>query len=258
MTVRATTRKDRPSYALASVDNALRLAAMLQLEGELSVAEIAQRLEVAPSTAHRLARMLVYRDFAVQGADRRYGPGRVLAGGGDTPSLTARLREASLRPLALLTEVVQETSHLMILVGGNVRFLASAESPHQLHVGTREGMLFTAHRTAGGMMLLSELSDEEALERCLETGDPVDPDWLRTELAKVRRAGIAMNRGRSERGVTAFGRLVRTTDGVGVAAVTVALPTTRYNPACGRLIKEATTEAVRRVEAGLRSDSLTK
>jgi Bacterial transcriptional regulator/IclR helix-turn-helix domain len=53
--------KTPPPYAIASVDHALRAAAMLQLEDGLTVSEVAERLGVARSTAHRLLAMLVYR-----------------------------------------------------------------------------------------------------------------------------------------------------------------------------------------------------
>ncbi len=62
-----------PAYAITSVDNALRITAMLQLEGPVS--KVAQRIGVALSTAHRLLQMLVYRDFAVQEPDRSYRVG---------------------------------------------------------------------------------------------------------------------------------------------------------------------------------------
>ena len=68
-------QKTPPAYAIASVDHALRLATILQLEGNLTVAEAAERLGVARSTAHRLLQMLVYRDFAVQHPGRQYGAG---------------------------------------------------------------------------------------------------------------------------------------------------------------------------------------
>jgi len=58
--------KNKPTYSIDSVDHALRLAGLLQQEGPLRVADAAERLGVARSTAHRLLAMLVYRDFAVQ------------------------------------------------------------------------------------------------------------------------------------------------------------------------------------------------
>ena len=46
--------KNKPPYAIESVDNALRLAQLLLLDGTLSVTEAARHLAVSPSTAHRL------------------------------------------------------------------------------------------------------------------------------------------------------------------------------------------------------------
>jgi DNA-binding IclR family transcriptional regulator len=42
---------------------------MLQLEGGLTVSEVAERLDIDRSTAHRLLAMLVYRHFAAQDED---------------------------------------------------------------------------------------------------------------------------------------------------------------------------------------------
>ena len=51
--------KNRPAYAIASVDSALLLATVLQQEGPLRVTDVATRLGVSASTAHRLLGMLV-------------------------------------------------------------------------------------------------------------------------------------------------------------------------------------------------------
>ena len=92
--------KERPSYAISSVDHALRLATMLQLEGELTVSEAAERLDVARSTAHRLLAMLVYRDFAVQTEQRVYRAGPVLELAAHSESATSRLRTIALPHVA--------------------------------------------------------------------------------------------------------------------------------------------------------------
>ena len=86
--------RNKPAYTIESVDHALRLAVLLREEGPLRVSEAAARLGVARSTAHRLLAMLVYREFAVQEADRRYVAGPVLRPVAEEP--VARLREAAL------------------------------------------------------------------------------------------------------------------------------------------------------------------
>src|SRR3954452_977138 len=113
--------KNPPAYTITSVDNALRIAAMLQLEGALTVSEVAARLGVARSTAHRLLAMLVYRDFAEQDATRRYTAGPVLDAA-RTPEPVARLRRLALPHLRALTERTDETANLMLVQGGSARF----------------------------------------------------------------------------------------------------------------------------------------
>ena len=53
-------------WSITSVDHALRLASLLQMEGTTTVSDAAAHLGIAPSTAHRLLAMLVYCDFATR------------------------------------------------------------------------------------------------------------------------------------------------------------------------------------------------
>src|SRR5689334_17670418 len=106
--------KERPPYAVSSVDHALRIATMLQLEGRLTVSEVAERTGVARSTAHRLLAMLVYRDFAVQTEGRAYRPGPVLELAAHSQSATSRLRAVALPHMAELVQVVGESANLTI------------------------------------------------------------------------------------------------------------------------------------------------
>jgi DNA-binding IclR family transcriptional regulator len=149
--------KNRPSYAITSVDHALLLATILQVEGALTVSEAAQRLGVARSTAHRLLSTLCYRDFAVQNEDRRYSAGPVLSLAARSNSRAALLRAVAMPHLAVLTGRVGESTNLLVLAGDQVRFIGSVEGTQALRVGNREGMVFPAHRTSGGVLLLADL-----------------------------------------------------------------------------------------------------
>ena len=227
--------KNRPAYAIASVDHALQLGTILQVEGPLTVSEAAERLGVARSTAHRLLSMLCYRDFAVQDGDRRYAAGPVLALAARTHSRAALLRDVAMPHLTTLTDRVAESTNLMVLSGDHVRFVGSVEGTQVLRVGNREGMVFPAHLSSGGVLLLADLPDEEfaALysdERWADRSDQLpDRRALRREARLARRRGYALNNGRTERGVTAVGRAVRRADGRAEAAVSISLPTARYS-----------------------------
>ncbi|MGW2846482.1 IclR family transcriptional regulator [Streptomyces sp. NPDC001274] len=228
--------KTPPPYPIASVDHALRAAAILQLEGGATVSQIAERLGVARSTAHRVLAMLVYRDFAVQDEDRLYRAGPVLELAAHSQSLVSRLRTAAMPHLHQVVDLLGETANLTVRTGGTVRFIASVECRQALRVGSREGMVFPAHRTTAGLLLLADLSDEE-LDEVYATAphhdrpaDGPDPARLRTELKRLRGNGFAVNRERSERGLIAVGVPVRDREGTALAGLSVSMPSVRYDP----------------------------
>lgn len=227
--------KEPPAYAVTSVDHALRLAVMLQVEGPMSVSQAAARLGVARSTAHRLLAMLVYRDFAVQGEDRSYRAGPVLEMATHANSELGALRAAALDPMRELVETLDETANLSVRSGVTVRFLLSVEGGQGLRVSSREGMVFAAHEVTGGLVTLAALSDEQVQSLYVperfahRPEDRPDVPRLLEELRGVRRTGMALNLGRSERGLAAVGVPLLNAAGDTVAAVSVSMPTVRYS-----------------------------
>ncbi|MFI7111424.1 IclR family transcriptional regulator [Nonomuraea sp. NPDC050227] len=228
--------KTPPAYAPTSVDHALRLAQILQLDGVITVSAAAERLGVARSTAHRLLTALVYRDFAVQNDDRSYRVGPVLALAERAQSDVGALRAAALGQMRALVDRIDETVNLSIRTGRNVRFIASVECGQALRVGSREGMVFPAHQATGGLVALAALSDEELAQLYApgDRGDPAEelPDLarLRRDLRSVRHSGVALNLERTERGVVAVGCPVKGRDGATGAALSISMPSVRYSP----------------------------
>ncbi|MEV0639871.1 IclR family transcriptional regulator [Streptomyces sp. NPDC050619] len=252
----AKSMKNPPTYGVASVDHALQLAVILQVEGSLTVSEAARRISVARSSAHRLLSTLVYRDFAVQNEDRSYGVGPVLEIADKAQSNVSAIRAAALGPLRTLVDTLDETANLCIRTGRTVRFIASIECAQALRVGNREGMVFPAHQVSGGMITLAALSEEELA--ALYATAPTDASEQRPDLSKlcsdlraVRRSGVAVNLERSERGVVAVGRGVRDAGGDTVAALSVSMPSVRYAPERVKEIVEALTLAAEKISAGL-------
>jgi DNA-binding IclR family transcriptional regulator len=227
-------QKKPPTYLVASADHALRIAVMLQLEGPLSVSQVAERLGVARSTAHRLLQTLVYRDFAARDDQRVYHPGPVLELATHSQSRASQLRTRALPHLQRLVDLVGESANLTIRIGDTARFIASVECGQALRVGSREGMVFPAHRTTAGLVLLATLepaelqvlyAEENYADRSEERPDLAR---LRSEVSRVRRAGFAVNNGRSERGVVAVGVPVHDENGRAVAGLSVSMPSVRY------------------------------
>lgn len=220
--------KNKPTYAIDSVDHALHLAQLLQQEGPLRVTDAAERLGVSGSTAHRLLAMLVYRDFAEQGPDRRYHAGSVLRAVQHAEAPVALLRRVALPHLHALVERVQESANLMVLVADEVRFLATVECDQILRVGDRAGRVLPAHVASGGKALLAGLPPDD-LTRLYADRPDVDLTRLRRELTAVHKRGYAINDQQSEKGLTAIGVALGDLDGQPPAALSLALPAARFD-----------------------------
>lgn len=226
-----TALKTPPSYAIASVDHALRLATVLQLEGGLTVSAAAERLGVARSTAHRVLQMLVYRDFARQDEDRVYRAGLMLELAAHSPSRTAELRKAALPVLQRLSVTFDESVNVSIRAGETTRFIASVECQRALRVPSREGMVFPLPRTTTGMLYLASLPDRE-LQQMLERysdGRGVQRRILLQDVVRARRTGFAVNFHRSEKGLVAIGVPIPRVGGDLFAGLSVSLPSVRYD-----------------------------
>ena len=220
--------KNRPAYAIASVDSALLLATLLQQEGAMRVTDVAARLGVSVSTAHRLLGMLVYRDFAEQLPDRRYAPRPVLRRRPVHQASVATLRDVALPHLRKLVEAVGETANVLVLAGPDVRFVATGESDQVLRVGDRTGRTLPAHLSSGGKAVLATLHGEQLAPFLAPLGE-VASARLERELRTVRRRGFAVNDQETEAGLTAVGVAVPPAGGFSGAALSVAAPTVRYS-----------------------------
>lgn len=242
-----------------SVDNALWL---LQIVGErpaLRVAEAAELLGVARSTAHRLLSSLRRRGFVMQDRPNgAYRPGPALYEIGLAAVSRIDIREVARPVLEHLRDETQETASLAVLEGVTLRFLDCVESPRLVRVGNRTGVVRPAHATALGKAILAGLPRVE-LERRYP-GGVLPPaataaaitqmKELEAELDETRRRGFAMNWGESADGVSAIAIALRDTVGQPLAGLGVSAPSARmgtrdlileFAPAlvrCGDLVRE--------------------
>jgi IclR family transcriptional regulator, acetate operon repressor len=229
--------KNKPPYAIESVDNALRILQMLRDSGQARVSDVAAELGIARSTAHRLLAMLVYRDFAVQAEDRSYRPGPAVAAEPLRGEPAQRLRQLMRPHMEALCDEVAETINLVVRLGVQTRFLHTVESAQVLRVGDRQGAILPAWKTSGGKALLAELPDAQltALLRGVNGRPPegmtaAERRGVVNQLRLVREQGYAENIQESESGVCAIGVCVRDKAGDPVAALSVSAPSVRYTP----------------------------
>jgi len=265
---RGTIRK--PTYMLESVDNALRLLQLLRDAGAIRLKDAAAELGTAPSTAHRLLAMLVYRGFAVQDEKRMYHPGPALGVGPARQGWTRDFTDLCRPHMEALAALADETINLVIRMGSQARFLWSAEAASILRVGDRRGQVLPAELTAGGRILLAELpravleqlylrpADEPNIaqgptpayetDRRMAVGEFEE---FAHELEAARKLGFAVNVEQTEEGVAAIGVAIRNGRGTAIGALTAAVPVTRYRQHLrGRLVAQMQA-AVRGIEVDI-------
>jgi DNA-binding IclR family transcriptional regulator len=250
--------KNKPPYAVESVDNALRILQILRDSGQVRVSDVAAELGIARSTAHRLLAMLVYRDFAVQAEDRTYRPGPAIAAEPLRGEPAQRLRQVMRPHMEALCDQVAETINLVVRLGTQTRFLHTVESAHVLRVGGRQGAILPAWKTSGGKALLAELPDAQ-LTALLRGPGGRPPEGMTAaerrslvgQLRRVRERGYAENIEESESGVCAIGVCVRDKAGDPVAALSVSAPSVRYTPDRSRVFLRELRTAVARAEADI-------
>lgn len=220
----------RRDSVLDSADNVLRVLLMLRRDGSVRVSGVAAELGVAASTAHRLLATLRHRSFVVQTHNREYVAGPAL-GAVSRSDLRSRIVGSAREVMQELSARVSETVNLMVLVGADAQIIDSVESPSELRVRSRIGLIVPARLSAGGRAMLAELSrkDVERLHRDLIPGS-ADMARIHDELARTRKRGYGINFAESDSDLVAIAVAVHQQDGRVVASLSVATPLDRFRP----------------------------
>lgn len=185
-----------------SVDRALGVLRAFRDGGPtLGASDLARRLELPTSTAHRLARALVAAGFLEQDtASARYRLGPAVAELGQLSFHQRGLHRAG-PELAALGRATSATVDLALRSGREALILVGDSVRPDTGLGLRRPL----HSTALGKVLLawSPPSDLRELGPLAALTDRtiVDPGELRAELGRVREDGYAVNDGESEPGV---------------------------------------------------------
>jgi IclR family acetate operon transcriptional repressor len=247
---------------LTSVDNALWLLQMVGERQALRVAEAADLLGVARSTAHRLLSALRRRGFVMQDRPNgAYRPGPALHAVGLSAISRIDIRRIARPILEELQEETTETASLAVLEGTNIRFVDAVESTRAVRVGNRTGLVRLAHTSAVGKAILAALPINELRRRYpqeeLATLTPAavaSREALFEELEGIRQQGYALNWEESVESTSAIAVALRDPTGTPVAAVAVAAPSSRMRSVDAvRAFGPAVVSAAERIEEMMRA-----
>ncbi len=225
---------------LGSVRTAARvLRAFSGADTALGVAELARRIGISKSTAHRVLATLAAERLLEQDATTgKYRLGLSLYELGSAVSEHVDLHQAALPVLTTLRHRTGEMVHVAVLDRLEVVYVERLESHHMLPVFRRVGHRLPAHLTSSGKALLAALP-RDVLEARLEGHVLVartpktitNRTALLAELDRVARRGWASNIEEGQLGVSSVGAPVRGPDGAVMAAVSVVGDVTRLRGA---------------------------
>lgn len=232
-----------------SVDRAFELLEVLGRAGHpLSLAEIAQRTQLAPPTAHRLLRTMQANGYVNQSSSRDYslGPGLIALGRQATPPLALIAQPV----LVELEEISHETANLAVLEKDLISYIAQVPSRQQMRMFTEVGRQVLPHASGVGKAILSTLPEARVRTVLERTGLPgytestiVDEAAFFADMRESRRRGFAIDDGEKEVGVRCIA--VAIPGSHPPAAVSISGPAARVTTAASVRFVEALQQAAR-------------
>jgi IclR family transcriptional regulator, pca regulon regulatory protein len=202
---------------------------------QMGIAALADQLDMTRSTTHRYAATLVALGYLEQDHARQYRLAPRVADLGLALLDSMTLRRDAHESLLWLRGQTGRTVSMAILDRGHIRYIERLRGWRQgqhgadLHLGLAARQ--PIHCTAMGKVLLAYLPEprQEALISELELFKQgpnaiTSKKELRTELGRIRRAGIAVSDEEQAPGLRAIAAPVLDEQGLALAAVAVATP----------------------------------
>ena len=233
---RKTKRQSKSPYQIQVLDRALAVLKVLSQEGpDLTLAQVSALLHLHKSTAHRLIMVLEGHKLIERNSKSgTYRLGMKLFELGTRAVSQLDLRERARPILDRLVRETDETVHLCVYDNGEVVYVDKVEPARSVRLASTVGRRHPAFCTAVGKAMMAVMPEEQVDAAVQKHGlRPLTRKTigslgeLKTELAKVRKLGYAVDDEENEEGVCCVGAVVRGISGEPTAAISVSGPSFR-------------------------------
>jgi DNA-binding IclR family transcriptional regulator len=246
-----------------SADRVLRLFEYLADAGPAPFSAIAQDLRLPNSSCHQLLQTVTASGFIeFDAATRMFRIGSRLWEVAQSYAMEEDLAAIAQPLMDELRDDTLETVQLARLEGLENVYVAISESPHPMKLVSAVGSRLSAHATGLGKVLLAGLDPEE-LERRLDgwnlrgfTDRTITTrKGLRAALAQIRELGYGEDCEEYVIGCRCIAMPVHDAAGKTIAALSVSVPTPRFNDSVARRLQKALGKTVAELEARLQRHS---
>jgi len=256
-------KESKPNYPIKVLNKTFSILEVLLQQGSaMNMTEISKKLDLYPSTTHRILDTLKHWGYVEQEPDNQeYQLGlKVLELGMAKLQQIDLVREAT-PYLKELVKQCNETAHLGVLEEGDVLYLAKEESSQTIRMCSYVGKRAPLHCTALGKVLLAFLPEEER-KKILEqkelprlTDNTItDRNKLEKELSKIQKQGFALDQEENEKDVRCIAAPIRNYQGRVIAAVSISGPAFRIDKKVQNNLKEALIETSTKISKRLGYD----
>jgi IclR family acetate operon transcriptional repressor len=228
------------SYQVQSVARALSLLELLaEYDNGATLTEIAGRLELHPSTVHRILQTMAEYNYVRQDSRKVYHLGLAPLRLGAAVEEQLDIRKLAMDDLRALARQTGEMANLVLPSGNRVVYVAQVnpQTTRGIRMFTRIGAQVPLHCTAVGKCVLADFTEEE-MDRFLQESTLsahteqtiTDPGVLRRELDEVRSQGYAIDDREYDLGVRCVSSPIRDRTGAVAAAIGVSGSSGRITP----------------------------
>jgi IclR family KDG regulon transcriptional repressor len=253
-------KEKTPNYPIKVLNKTFSILEILLQQGSaMNMTEIGKKLDLYPSTTHRILDTLKHWGYVEQDSHtQKYQLGlKVLELGMAKLHQMDLAREAT-PYLKELVNQCNETVHFGVLEEGEVLYLAKEESSQTIRMISYVGKRAPLHCTALGKVLLTYLSAEERKEILGEKALPrltentiTDKRELEKELDKVKEQGFALDREENEKDVRCIAAPIRNYQGEVIAALSISSPIFRIDKNAQNNLKGALIETSEKISKRL-------
>lgn len=199
-----------------------------------SIDDLAARVGLGRSNAHRTLQTLVYAGYIVKDEEAgRYRGTLRLFELGARQLAQLDVRKVAAPYMRTLADATHETVHLSVLDGMEVIYVDKIDSPKPIRAYSMIGGRAPAYAVATGKALLANKSSEYldsnlAHLQAFTSTTVASLPLLKEELSKVSRQGFAINRGEWRENVGGFAAAIFDSSDRPIAAVGISGPLDRF------------------------------
>lgn len=242
-----------------ALDRGLILLIALAKADKISLTELAQKVDMPPSSVHRLLNTLQKHEFAeFDKATQDWMVGVEAFRIGNTFVQRTNLIEVARPTMQNLMQDTGETANLGIIGNGDIIFVNQVETNHPIRAFFQAGTRSHIHASGIGKALLADFPREEVEKILTEKGltfftdkTLITNDAIFADLAKIKSRGWSLDDEERYSGMRCVAASIYNSLGEAIAGISVSGPTVRFSDQrvdeLGPKVKRAANEVTRMI-----------